>query len=398
MPDHKTYIPQRQPVLTAPPVSTVQPSRPDKPSIQTLPTKVINMEPKVILKETTTPIATVMGPSTKATSVERPIGVSTVPTIIASDSNHLLTSPTSTPGAFPEPVAKPLERVTEETAPSKSNVDSKISPDGVENAEGAFAEDMRSVSTKVGSTDGGSTRGERTGSKTDYLREHEHNQAPISLDDGTGVASLDRYHREEFLDRYRYPDEEAGAHFRGNDPRRDAERDELGVPILDDLYDDPYSPTSGDQFSFYDDADDGLRMEDPRRFYDDDESQHSGSIPIRRDRGEYFASRARYEGRDYDRSYQHYSSSMPTRHQQHTYLSERELDQAEWTAAELAASENADLSSYAREQYPTAREYPPRPTLEDRERELELINQKITASSYLNSGPGSVPGAGVGAG
>ncbi|KAG0286103.1 hypothetical protein BGZ98_005207 [Dissophora globulifera] len=173
------------------------------------------------------------------------------------------------------------------------------------------------------------------------------------------------------------------------------------MPIADDIYDDPtYSPTSGDQLSFYDDGgDDGLLPPPPlRRFYDDDDqSQHSGSsVPLHRDRGEYFQSSrtaaVRYEERDYDRAYQHYSSSVPTRHQHHSgqpYLSDREMEHAEWAAASslVVAAETASMTGYSREQYPTAREFPSaRPTLEDRERELDMINQKNAAGAGAGAG------------
>ncbi|KAG0243235.1 hypothetical protein BGX31_010956 [Mortierella sp. GBA43] len=388
MPDHKVYIPQKQPILAGPPGSTMPPSRNDRPTIQPTTTKMAAGEPKVLAKGPTAPTAATVAvaePSNRVLQGDRGISVSTVPsTAITSDSSRLVTSTITTPGAFPEAAAKPLARTTEEAAALKPNAGSR-SLDVVEHVEAHFAEDLRSVSTKVGSTDSGSTRGERPGSKLDYLREQDPIETPTSLDEATDPAALDRYHREKTIDRYRYADEEATAQFRGEDRRRDMERDDLGAPILDDLYEDPYSPISGDQFSFYDDGDEG-RLEDLRRYYDDDESQHSGSIPIRRDRGEFFASRARYDDRDYDRPYQHYSSSVPARSQ---YLSEREIEQPEWATG----SETASIAGYAREQYPNSRDYAPRPTLEDREREFEL-NQQKTSGSFANGG--TIHGAGVG--
>ena len=391
MPDHKIYVPQKQPVLTVPPGTVAPPSR---PGVQT-PTKLTTVEPKVLVKGTTTvptiATVTVMEPTTKVIQVDRPVAVSTVPvttmptTIIASNPNHVIATNPITPGAFPEAAAaaRPSAKSMEGAAATKASAGSRTASDGIENAEASFAEDLRSVSTKVGSsTDGGSTRGDRPGSKLDF----ESSQTLAPHDEAVDPAALDRYHREKFQDRYRYSDEDAAAQFRGVDRRRDVERDELGEPILDDLYEDPYSPISGDQFSFYDDADEGPRMDDLRRFYDDDESQLSGSIPIRRERGEFFASRGRYDDRDYDRPYQHYSSSVPARHQ-HQYLNDRDLDQPDWGAA----SETTSMSGYARETYPAAREYAPRPTLEDRERELEMIHQKTGAAPTAGSGPTRPP-------
>ncbi|KAF8933046.1 hypothetical protein BGZ58_006619 [Dissophora ornata] len=371
MPDPRVYIPQRQLGGPTPPMMTSQPTRIENTSYPGETVKILPNEQKVLVKEMTT----ATDAPTKIIQMEKPIAVSTISTVIASEPIHVYTtSPSSTPGAFP--VTTNLVRETEGLI-SRPVVDPKTA-NGIGSAEGSFLEDQRSVSTKVGSTDGGSARGEFTGSKVDYLREMEHNRGLVAAEDASDLAALDRYQREKYVARYRYPDEEA-AHFR-DDRRREGERDELEGAMSDDLYEDPYSPTSGEQLSFYDEGEDGLRME-PRRFYDDDESQHSGSIPIQRDRGEYFQSRGRYEEREYDRSYQHYSSSVPTRQQQAQYLSDRELDQAEWTSAALAASETVSLTGYAREQYPAPREYPTRPTLEDRERELELINQKTAASS-----------------
>ncbi|KAF9359511.1 hypothetical protein BGX26_012144 [Mortierella sp. AD094] len=374
MPDPKLYIPQRQPVTTTPQTIALPATRIETTSVQGPAVKAVSTDQKVLVKETP---AIVNAPE-KVIQSGKPIPVSTVSTVIASDSIRVLTaSPPSTPGAFPDTTTN-LEK--ESKVASKLTMDLKRR-DGIENADGSFPEDQGSVSTKVGSAYEGSTRGDRTSAKVGYLQDLEHSQR-LAAEEATDAAALGLYHNEEFVERYRYTEEEA-AHYR-SEQRRDGEQD-------DDLYDDPYSPTSGDRLSFYDEGEDISRMEQ-RRYYDDDESQHSGSIPIQRDR-EYFASRSRYEDRDYDRSYQHYSSSVPARHQQHQYLSERELDQAEWTAAALAAAETASIGGYAREQYPSPREYPRRPTLEDRERELELINQKTAGARGTNGHrPATAPG------
>ncbi|KAF9202842.1 hypothetical protein BGZ49_007019 [Haplosporangium sp. Z 27] len=353
MPDPKQYIPQRQPIVVTP--QTITPAT-TRTEITTGPTvKTVSTDHKVLVKET----------PTKVIQTETRTPTSTVTMVTVSDPTHVLTaSPPATPGAFPEATNTVLEK--ESKATSKLSMDLKRR-DGVISAEGSFPEDQRSVSTKVGSSYEGSTKGDSISAKVGYLRELEQNQTLVASNEG---AALDRYNDREYI----YAEEDA-AHFR-NERRREGEQE-------DDMYEDPYSPTSGDQLSFYD-GEDILHME-PRRFYDDDESQHSGSIPIQRDRGEW----SRYEERDYDRSYQQYSSSVPARHHQQQYLSERELDQAEWTAA----SDTASLSGYSREQYPVTREFPRRPTLEDRERELDLINQKNAATRGANvRRPATAPG------
>ncbi|KAG0010348.1 hypothetical protein BGZ80_001574 [Entomortierella chlamydospora] len=372
MPDPKLYTPQRQPIATTPQTIAPIATRVETTSMQGPATKAVSTEHKVLVKET----PAIVNTPEKVIQSGKPTPTSTVSTVIASDPIHALTaSPPSTPGAFPE-TATNLEK--ESKVASKLAMDLKRR-DGIENADGSFPEDQGSVSTKVGSSYEGSTQDDRTSAKVGYLRDLEHSQT-LAAEDAAGVVALDLYQNEEFVERYRYAEEEA--HFR-NGQRRDGEQD--------DLYDDPYSPTSGDQLSFYDEGEDISRVEQTR-YYDDDESQHSGSIPIQRER-EYFASRSRYEDRDYDRPYQHYSPSVPARHQQHEYLSEREIDQAEWTAAALVAAETASVGGYAREHYPSPREYPRRPTLEDRERELESVNQKATGTRVTNGyRPATAPG------
>ncbi|KAG0196680.1 hypothetical protein BGX28_009855 [Mortierella sp. GBA30] len=389
MPEPRNYIPQQTPsqsiVLPVPQVpATIQPARIDKMPIVEPTIKTTVPDQKVPVKDSITlvqgPINTIQRDSPSPTTLHAPtsltVGLNPV----------LMTSSPTTPGAFP---ASNTATINETEAVSKSALDFKAT-EGGEPLEGSLPEDQRSVSTKVGSLDGGSTKGDRM-IKAEYLREMEH-EAIITAEDAADAAALDRYHREKYLDRYGYQEDEA-AHFR-SDRRGDLGHDDIGgAHVPDDLYEEPYSPLSGEHHSFFDDGEDGARLE-ARRFYDDDESQHSGSIPIQRDRdrdrGEYFASRARYEERDYDRSFQHYSSSMPTRQQQQHYLNERDQDQADW-----AASETASMSGYAREQYPSSREYPARPTLEDRERELEMMNQKAaSASESVNSAAAARAGYG----
>ncbi|KAF9431603.1 hypothetical protein BGZ76_000080 [Entomortierella beljakovae] len=355
MPDPKQYVTQRQPNSTITQTSTPPIVRIEKTNTQVPAVKTVSTDHKVLVKETPVVINTPV----KVFQPEKPTPVSTVSTVIASDPIHVLTtSPTSTPGAFPETAVTALEK---ESRATNKLMDLKRR-DGID-SYGSFPEDQGSVSTKVGSIDGGSVRGDRTISKVEYLRGLEHNQKLAATAEEVDAAILDRYHTEKFGEQYRYTEEEEeeNAHYR-NEQRREGEHD----IISDDIYDDPYSPTSGDRLSFYEDADDISRV-DQRRYFDDDESQLSGSIAIR-DRGDYYSTRPRYEERDYDRSYQQYSSSVPTRQ----YINERELDRAEWSGA----GDNVNVASYAREQYPSPREYPRRPTLEDRERELDLINQK----------------------
>ncbi|KAF9917299.1 hypothetical protein BX616_001425 [Lobosporangium transversale] len=438
MPEHKQYIPQKQPTVMPTPMSMPTPfqtARIDKPAGSVQPVsgpapgpmvKVASSDHKLLIREKpaitagTPATSTIVAPTTSATTtkaiptvVEKPTPVSTVPTAITSDTINVLTksSPT-TPGAFPDKpttntattnnatnLVKEVEARTGAAVSRSEETDSK-SGDRIETnmantaaaGDGSFPEDQRSVSTKVGSTDGGSTRGERI--KGEYLQELKLTHP--TADDAADAVALDQFRREKLIEPYRYADDDDGdpTHYR-NDLRRNRTRDDdMDGPVMssDELYmDDPYSPISGgDQLSFYDDGDDVLSRNEPRRYYDDDESQHSGTISLQPGGGEYFASRGRYDDhpQDYDRLYhQHYSSSIPSRYshhhsqqQQHPYLTERELDQAEWAAAQMAASETASMTGYAREQYPGPRDYPTaRPTLEDRERELDMINQKASA-------------------
>ncbi|KAG0256734.1 hypothetical protein BG011_004343 [Mortierella polycephala] len=412
MPEPKNYIPQRQAIVPVPsqmsaPMPTQMPTpmplRIENTVVPGPAIKVGSTDQKVLVKETGVPTKVIQAEPPVAIVTNTPVVLATKPTTTV-----LTTSPPTTPGAFPITVNTNLVKDKEGTAVSTRAPMGSRPPEGAragavirtEHSEGNLPEDQGSVSTKVGSMDGGSTQGESMMiSKMDYLHEMEHTQSLTTAEEAADAVALDRYHREKYLDRYGYPEDDA-AHFTG-DPRRDMDRDDRGPHIHDEMYDDPYSPTSGDQHSFYDEGDDGSRLE-PRRFYDDDESQYSGSIPIQREREEYYSSRGRYEDREYDRSLQHYSSSMPTRHQQQRYLGEREQEHAEWTsAAAMDASDTTSMGDYAREQYPTPREYPSRPTLEDRERELEMMNQKPAVSSIHSTAasragfgrrPGTAPG------
>ncbi|KAF9937596.1 hypothetical protein BGZ67_001053 [Mortierella alpina] len=396
MPEPKNYITQK-PAIVVPPMQmpTPQPTRTEKPMVMEPPmSRVSGQDQKVLIKE---PTVAVEAP-TKIIHVETLVPAAPIVTAVpaaepaAEPSPVTIASSPNTPGAFP---VGHTSASKESEAASKQVLEQKTR-DGAEHLEGGLPEDQGSVSTKVGgSLDGGSTKGDRILSKLEYLREMDSSQAIVDAEDAADAAALDRYHREKYLDRYRYPEDDDPL-YRG-DRQRDLDQDEMGAHHPDDMYDEPYSPLSREHRSFFDDGEDVARLE-PRRYYDDEESQHSGSIPIQRDRGEYFASRSRYEERDYDRSYQHYSSSMPTRQQPQHYLSEREHEQAEWAAV----GDTASMGGYAREHYPASRDYPARPTLEDHERELELMNQKAVAAQSMNSAgaprtaygrrPGTAPG------
>ncbi|KAF9962956.1 hypothetical protein BGZ70_007752 [Mortierella alpina] len=366
------------------------PTRTERPVVMEPPASRVSVQdPKVLIKESTVAVEA----PTKIVHVDTPEpGASIVTTVSAAEPTPvMIASPPNTPGAFPVGTT-PASKVSEAVSRQASGQPTR---EGAEHLEGGLPEDQGSVSTKVGgSLDGGSTKGDRILSKLEYLREMDHSQATIEAEDAADAAALDRYHREKYLDRYRYPEDEDPL-YRG-DRQRDLDQDEMGAHRPDDMYDEPYSPLSREHHSFFDDGEEVARLE-PRRYYDDEESQHSGSIPIQQDRGEYFAARSRYEERDYDRSYQHYSSSMPTRQQPQHYLSERDHEQAEWAAV----GDTASMGGYAREHYPASRDYPARPTLEDHERELELMNQKAAAQSMNSAGaprtaygrrPGTAPG------
>ncbi|KAF8946200.1 hypothetical protein BGZ47_001088 [Haplosporangium gracile] len=469
MPEPKNYITpqqqQRRSIIdpTPPPqMITPQPTRVDKILTTTtvggrpVAVKPSGTDHEVLVKEVGIP-----QPVTKTILVEKPAIASTDSTVIVAEPVPVLTTSFSaTPGAFPSNTitsgamtvltnkeAEPtiVKSVVDET----SGIVTKIvgGDRGGEivvntNLEGSWPEDHGSVSTKVGGSSSATDDGRSTirsgGSgdgrpgdqatmltaKMDYFQER---RTPTAADEAADAAALDRYHRENYSGRYRYADEESvgggvgiGAKFRGpggdgglddRDRARDRNRhlDDMGP---DDLYDESYSPISGDHHdSYYDDDGDDLGRTEPRRFYDDDESQHSGSISIQRD-PEYYATRSRYEEQqqqDYDRSYQHYSSSMPATRRQQPYPGDRDQnrdrdrDRDDWAIAAsalAAADEVSSLSGYAREQYPTSREYPTaRPTLEDRERELDNINQKVTAAAVANaSGGGRTSRGGPGQG
>ncbi|KAG0277821.1 hypothetical protein BGZ95_005264, partial [Linnemannia exigua] len=421
MPEPKNYItPQQQqrqsividPTPPPPQMITPQPTRVDKilTTTTTAPPQPVVVKPpstdhKVLVKE-----VGIVQPVIKTIVVEKPAA-----TVIATNPVPVLTaSPPITPGAFPsntissgvttvltkesDPILKPVVVEVPGTV-------TKISGGGIAvstNVEGNWPEDHGSVSTKVGGSSSATDDGRSTtrsgdqvliaggaattaaaAAKMDYFRE---SRTLTTADEAADAAALDRYHRENYSGRYRYADEDGagdvgvgvGARFRGPDDRdrdreldRDLDRDR--DQHLDDMGpDDLYSPISGDQHSYYDDGGDDIARVEPRRFYDDDESQHSGSIPIQRGGGgdrEYYSARSRYEEqREYDRSYQHYSSSMPATRRQPAYASdrdrerdrerERDLDRGEWAAAAsalAAADDVSSMSGYAREQYPTSR-------------------------------------------
>ncbi|KAF9581836.1 hypothetical protein BGW38_001015, partial [Lunasporangiospora selenospora] len=387
----------------------------------------------------------------------------------------LTTSPTaaigssSTPGAFPTTVTStsttPLPTAT--TAVSTA-------------VEGSFPEAQRSLNVKVDSIDSDSTLGERrrehlamTRSEyTEVVQESRghihrderaleddlevegrvlHGNAVLRDEDGEDEIHMDdrnlSYERrsDKYLDRVSAYVEDVNVHHRGSRDRRD---EDLANVHPDDVYAEPYSPLSprgddglGDMVDtshVYYDEDDLLEAPD-RRYFDDEESEHSGSIPIRRDREPEYYGRTRYDDDrhlDYDRGYGRspgqgqgvYSSSMPTgRSRASYYLDNRErererdrdidhpvssrIHREEWavssTAAAVMASAVSDAphgamgrsgGTYAREQYPATRDYPPsRPTLEDREREMmEMMgNQKAgpgERTGAFNAASSSAPG------
>ncbi|KAF9099877.1 hypothetical protein BGX23_009732 [Mortierella sp. AD031] len=481
MPEPKNYIPQqqqqqRQSIIdqTPPQMITPQPTRVDKILTTTTTTggggggggvtilkPVSSTDHKVLVKE---PVGIISQPPvTKIIPVEKPVVISTDSTVVVAEPVPVLTtSPPTTPGAFPsssisngitatiltkepEPILKPVVVTPATVTKIQGSAGGMVVNTSL---EGSWPEDQGSISTKVGGSsstdDGGSTTHSRDQAalmaKMDYFRERE-SRALLTqaADEVADAAALDRYHRENYMGRYRYADEESiggpgggagvgsGAY---HHQFREGPGSIVGEMGPDDLYDEPYSPISGggDHHPYYDDGGDDITRTEPRRFYDDDESQHSGSIPIQRigDRDrEYYTARSRYEERererDYDRPYQHYSSSMTavTRRQQpypgdRDRERERDQDRAEWAAAASAMIASADevssLSGYAREQYPSSGEYPTaRPTLEDRERELDMLNQKAAAAAVANatgggrttrvgSGPGPDSGIGNGGG
>jgi hypothetical protein len=395
MPEPKNYIVPKQPSMPVPQISTPQPMRLENPLLQTGRTEVAKPEPKVLLKETKT-IVVAPAPSATPSSVVK-IKVEDQGPSVATDVNIKVekdpvlrlqpiaepavtrpiftASPPVTPGAFPG-IENPPKR--DSVAAGAIDTERRV---GESRAE--VFEDQGSVSTKVGSVDGGSSQGDRLQAKADHLRNQDSGYVIASADDASDAAMLNRYHREKQQERFRFPEDDQVPY----DDRRLEARHEFAVRRADDFYDDPYSPLSDEQ-PYYDDDDDRDHIE-PRAYPDDDDSEHSGSIPIRTGRGEYYAE-ARYEERDYDRSYQTYSSSVPTRHHQEQlqgFQRERDVDRAEWSdTASLAANNN--VTGYAREQYPAPREYPARPTLDDREREMELRNQKIASSAPSTTRPG----------
>ncbi|KAG0324670.1 hypothetical protein BG000_002109 [Podila horticola] len=193
----------------------------------------------------------------------------------------LTTSPPNTPGAFPV------------TDPITVTASLELKAQGTGDRDGSFPEDQGSVITKVDS--GGSTT-DMIKERGEYLQEH------VKGDDEV----LEAYHQDDYVDRYGYPDERSDQY---RDARRlDAERDDLDHSS-DELYNDPYSPTS-DRHQYYGDGDDMSRVE-PRRYFDDDDSQHSGTISALQSREREYYGRSRYDDGQSDRSYQRYSSSPP---------------------------------------------------------------------------------------
>ncbi|KAF9210442.1 hypothetical protein BGZ59_009449 [Podila verticillata] len=337
MPEPQKYIPQQIP-------KAVIIASDEKPT--PMPSMVVPVDHKVLITE---PVST---PGKLV--IAQPTSVA-VPKTIDRDI-ALTTSPPNTPGAFP---------VVDPTTVTAS-LELKAHEAG-DRGDGSFLEDQGSVITKVDST-GGST--------TDRIKERgEYVEERVTRDDEV----LEAYHQDDYVDQYGYPDERSDQY---RDTRRlDAERDDLDHSS-DELYNDPYSPTS-DRHQYYGDGDDMSRVE-PRRYFDDDDSQHSGTISALQGREREYYGRSRYDDGQSDRSYQRYSSSVP-RHQH--YAQERHQDELAWGSP----PESSGMTGYAREQYPATREYPTRPTLEDRELEMEMMKQKSASSSNLFSGGGGPP-------
>jgi len=371
MPEPKNYIPiTKQSTMPVPQISTPLPTRQEHLIFQSGRSEIVKIEPRVLVKETKTVVAAPIIATDLSIKVEKDSTPKVQTTIVPSTTTSVITtSPPTTPGAFPV-----LEVLTtrESTAPTAdTEIGRRIGATRTE-----VFEDQGSVSTKVGSADERSNQGDHLHTKMDLLRKKE-DQILTSADDAPDAAALDRYRREQQQERYQYQEEDSMMY----EERRLDVRNDFSMRRRDDMYDDVYSPVS-DEHPYYDDEDDRDHLE-PRMYLDDDESEHSGSVPIRAVRGEYYAG-GRYEERDYNRSYQPYSSSVPTRNHRHDdqiqgFQREREMDRVEWSDT-VSMTRNNDTMDFAREQYPTSRGFTARPTLDDRERELELRNQKIASS------------------
>lgn len=336
MPEPQKYIPQPTP-------KAIVIASDDKPT-PVPPTIVAPVDHKVLVTEPVNTLGKLV--------IAQPTSV-TAPTTIVKEM-ALTTSPPSTPGAFPV------------TDPTTVTASLELKAQGTGGRDGSFPEDQASVITKVDS--GGST--------TDRMKElGGYPEERVKRDDEV----LEAYHQDDYVNRYGYPDERSDQYREAR--RLDTERDDLDHSS-DELYNDPYSPTS-DRHQYYGDGDDMSRVE-PRRYFDDDDSQHSGTISALQSREREYYGRSRYDDGQSDRSYQRYSSSVP-RHQHYTH--ERHQDELGWDSP----LESSEMTGYAREQYPTTREYPTRPTLEDRELEMEMMKQKAASSSNLFSGGGGPP-------
>ncbi|KAG0350065.1 hypothetical protein BG005_010408 [Podila minutissima] len=336
MPEPQKYIPQPTP-------KAIVIASDDKPT-PVPPTIVAPVDHKVLVTEPVNTLGKLV--------IAQPTSV-TAPTTIVKEM-ALTTSPPSTPGAFPV------------TDPTTVTASLELKAQGTGGRDGSFPEDQASVITKVDS--GGST--------TDRMKElGGYPEERVKRDDEV----LEAYHQDDYVNRYGYPDERSDQYREAR--RLDTERDDLDHSS-DELYNDPYSPTS-DRHQYYGDGDDMSRVE-PRRYFDDDDSQHSGTISALQSREREYYGRSRYDDGQSDRSYQRYSSSVP-RHQHYTH--ERHQDELGWDSP----LESSEMTGYAREQYPTTRECPTRPTLEDRELEMEMMKQKAASSSNLFSGGGGPP-------
>ncbi|KAF9402956.1 hypothetical protein BGZ94_004763, partial [Podila epigama] len=292
MPEPQNYMPQK---------TISKPIVPASNEVKVAPVMIASIDHKVLVPEPTVVKKRVDVPEQPTPIVTTPVPTTIAPKPILKEVTALTTSPPTTPGAFPE--AEPV--VEQDSLKHRAQTT-------VDRAEGSLPEDQGSVSTKVDSIGGGSTTIERLKEGTEYSRDAEGRHGMAQVKHIGGV--LDGYPQNDYIDRFGYPEERSDM-YRDN-RRLDIDRDDLDMGREEDeMYHDLYSPAS-DHHHYYDERDDELSRIEPRRYFDDDDSQHSGtisSLPRGRNRGEYYG-RSRYDDGQSERSYQRYSSSVPNRH------------------------------------------------------------------------------------
>ncbi|KAF9978485.1 hypothetical protein BGZ73_002150 [Actinomortierella ambigua] len=274
-----------------------------------------------------------------------------------------LQSPAKTPGAFPDTAASQTTTIANLAVkepqlptfvPSSGKGDGpsdKVPNGGSKHPSDAVfhrieSQDSRSGPFNLLSDKRDFTSGSNRGGNNDHM-------------DREAMDDDDDRHRDSraYLGRFTHPDDDEDDEPRergGGARRHELPQNQEGYNVQDmysgssnprlTAHDDIYSPPPFENPYYEEDQEMYARLKESARYYDDDEPPPPGPGATTGGRGgggDYFQ-KPHY---DSDRSYEYGASSAPT--------------------------------GYAREQYPTVRDtYPSRPTLEDRERDLERMNQQ----------------------